>query len=205
MISHPITIELFRGLADLEDTARGWLPHRLPLAARATIRRSAALQRGVATLRCAVGVPHGRDGDRARLRPHPHGADRGPGAAGRCRRPRRRRANDAAGDDSGGDVVRVDPATGAVQVEPGPVATIRFDGLAPDEKTSRSGCPTRNAPNSWAAYRRADHPPPRRAERWVHHGSSISQGSNAAESQHGVAGDRRGRCRRRPRQPRPVG
>ena len=34
MITHPIEGGLFRGLAELERTERGWLPHRLPRRAR---------------------------------------------------------------------------------------------------------------------------------------------------------------------------
>ena len=81
---------------------------------------------------------------------------------------------------SGGDVVRVDPATGNSRVEPGPVATVRFDLPAGD-----------NDVEIWLPHferielvaLRADAPIevlPEERRRWVHHGSSISQGSNAS-------------------------
>jgi len=80
---------------------------------------------------------------------------------------------------SGGDVVRVDPATGETRVEPGPAATIRFDLPAGDKDVE-----------IWLPYHervelvalRADAAIgvlPAERKRWVHHGSSISQGSNA--------------------------
>lgn len=34
MTTHPIGVELLRGLAELERTERGWLPHRLPARGR---------------------------------------------------------------------------------------------------------------------------------------------------------------------------
>lgn len=81
---------------------------------------------------------------------------------------------------SGGDVVRVDPATGDTRVEPGPVATVRFELPAGD-----------NDVEIWLPHYerielvalRADASIGALAEerrRWVHHGSSISQGSNAS-------------------------
>ena len=80
---------------------------------------------------------------------------------------------------SGGDVVRVDPATGETRVEPGPAAAIRFDLPAGDKDVE-----------IWLPYHervelvalRADAAIgvlPAERKRWVHHGSSISQGSNA--------------------------
>lgn len=81
---------------------------------------------------------------------------------------------------SGGDVVRVDPATGDTRVDPGPVTTVRFDLPAGD-----------NDVEIWLPHYerielvalRADAPIgalPEERRRWVHHGSSISQGSNAS-------------------------
>jgi hypothetical protein len=80
---------------------------------------------------------------------------------------------------SGGDVVHIDPATGDTQVEQGPAATIRFDLPAGDkdveiwlphyERVELVGLRS-DAPIGMLAEKR---------RRWVHHGSSISQGSNA--------------------------
>lgn len=180
LISHPITTDLFYGLAELEDTGRGWLPHRLPPAARAQcddpqLLSAEAQPSGVRlTVRTAatvieldllrtrvvlIGVPPRADGvvdlviDGRQVR---HAAV------------------------YGGDLVRIDPATGGSETEPGDVATVRFDGLAPQDKTLELWLP--HYERTELVGVRTDAPivpvPPGRPT-WVHHGSSISQGSNA--------------------------
>lgn len=179
-MSHPLTAELFSGLAELEDTGRGWLPHRLPRAARAQcddpqllsaqaqpsgVRlavRTAATVIELDLLRTRVvltGVPPRADGvvdllvDGRQVR---HAAV------------------------YGGDLVRVDPSTGASETVPGRVATLRFDGLAPRDKTLELWLP--HYERTELVGVRTDAPiEPVSAGRptWVHHGSSISQGSNA--------------------------
>lgn len=178
--SHPLSVELFHGLAELEDTGRGWLPHRLPRAARAQcddpqllsaqaqpsgVRlavRTAATVIELDLLRTRVvltGVPPRADGvvdllvDGRQVR---HAAV------------------------YGGDLVRVDPSTGASETVPGRVATLRFDGLAPRDKTLELWLP--HYERTELVGVRTDAPiEPVSAGRptWVHHGSSISQGSNA--------------------------
>ena len=122
-----------RGLADLERTERGWLPHRLPARARAqcddpqllgaqsqpsgvrfTLRTPATVLEldVIRTRMVLVGVPERPDGTVDLV------------VNGRL-------ARQAA--TSGGDVVRVDPATGDTRVEPGTFATIRFDLPAGDK------------------------------------------------------------------------
>lgn len=180
MISHSITIELLRGLADLEDTGRGLLPHRLPRAARARcddpqllsaetqpsgvrlVMRTAATVIELDILRTRVvlvGVPPRADG-----------------------------AVDLLIDGQqvqhatvfGGDLVRIDPSTGATEVEPGEVATLRFDGLAPGDKTVEIWLPHYERTELVALRTDAPiTPAPAARPVWVHHGSSISQGSNA--------------------------
>jgi hypothetical protein len=81
---------------------------------------------------------------------------------------------------SGGDTVRLDPKTGASRIEPGPVASIRFD-LPAGAKDVEVWLPHHERIE--LVDLRTDAPiavPPRDLKRWVHHGSSISQGSNAA-------------------------
>ena len=80
---------------------------------------------------------------------------------------------------SGGDVVRVDPATGDTRVEAGSVATIRFELPAGNNDVEvwlphyeRLELVALRADAAIAAL-------PVAGKRWVHHGSSISQGSNA--------------------------
>lgn len=80
---------------------------------------------------------------------------------------------------SGGDVVRVDPRTGQSVIESGPATTMRFELPAGDkdvevwlphyERVELTALRT-NAPIGVPVENR---------KRWVHHGSSISQGSNA--------------------------
>lgn len=80
---------------------------------------------------------------------------------------------------AGGDVVRVDPSSGSAQIEPGPVATLRFD-LPAGDKDVEIWLPHHERIELVAL--RTDAPIgalPREGRRWVHHGSSISQGSNA--------------------------
>lgn len=170
---------MLRGLADLERTERGWLPHRLPTGARAqcddpqllaaqsqpsgvrfALRTAAtALELDVLRTRVAlVGVPERPDGtvDLA--------------VNGRLARQ---------APTSGGDVVRVDPSTGDNQVEPGPVATMRFT-LPAGDKDLEIWLPHYERVELVAL--RADaaiNVLPEERKRWVHHGSSISQGSNA--------------------------
>lgn len=81
----------------------------------------------------------------------------------------------------GGDLVRIDPATGAAEMEQGEPATLRFDGLAPQDKTVELWLPHYERVELLAL--RTDAPiaaAPADQPIWVHHGSSISQGSNAA-------------------------
>jgi hypothetical protein len=82
---------------------------------------------------------------------------------------------------NGGDLVRIDPTTGATKIEPGEVTTIRFDGLAPREKTVEIWLP--HYERIELAGLRTDAPiaaAPLDRPVWIHQGSSISQGSNAA-------------------------
>ena len=168
-----------RGLADLERTERGWLPHRLPAHARAqcddpqllgaqsqpsgvrfTLRTAATVLEldVIRTRMVLVGVPERPDGTVDLV------------VNGRL-------ARQAA--TSGGDVVRVDPATGDTRVEPGTFATIRFD-LPAGDKDVEIWLPHYERIELVAL--RTDAPvgvPTEVRKRWVHHGSSISQGSNA--------------------------
>ncbi|AQA04755.1 lipase [Mycobacterium sp. MS1601] len=180
MISQPITVDLLRGLAELEDTGRGLLPHRLPKAARAQtddpqllsaesqpsgVRfafRSTATVIELEVLRSRVvmtGVPSRPDGTVDLL------------VDGRL-------VQTVA--TSGGDVTRLDLSTGAAEHHSGPTATLRFSGLSPEAKHIEIWLPHYERTELVAL--RADAPITTAAvDRpvWVHHGSSISQGSNA--------------------------
>ncbi|MFD5321598.1 GDSL-type esterase/lipase family protein [Streptomyces sp. NPDC127098] len=181
-LTTPITAELLRGALDLERTGRGLLPHRLPARARAqcadaqlamtesqpsgvrlafTTRATAVELDTLPTRRVYPGAPPRPDGVYELL------VDGEP--AGRA-------------TATGGDVLTVDLATGATTREQGPVATLRFAGLPDRVKDVEIWLP-HNETTELVALR-TDAPveptPARGRPVWVHHGSSISHGSDAA-------------------------
>jgi hypothetical protein len=83
---------------------------------------------------------------------------------------------------TGGNVVMVDMATGAVETRPGRVGTVRFVGLPADVKDVEIWLP-HNETTELVALR-TDAPVEAVADRgrrvWLHHGSSISHGFDAA-------------------------
>ena len=83
---------------------------------------------------------------------------------------------------AGGDVLTIDMATGSTEHTPGPVATVRFSGL-PDRATDVEIWLPHNERTELVALR-TDAPvtavPDRGRTVWLHHGSSISHGSDAA-------------------------
>src|SRR5699024_5131223 len=82
---------------------------------------------------------------------------------------------------TGGDVTLADLRTGAVELVAGQAHTSTFDGLAPGEKLVELWLPHNEAVELIDLRTDAPvHPVEGRGPRWVHHGSSISHGSNAA-------------------------
>ncbi|MET8663478.1 GDSL-type esterase/lipase family protein [Streptomyces tendae] len=181
-ITTPITRDLLRGALDLERTEHGLLPHRLPASARAqnndgqlamaesqpsgvrlALRtRATALELDtLPTKRAYVGAPPRPDGVYDLL------VDGRP--AGR-------------GSVAGGNTLTIDMTTGTAGVEPGPVGTLRFTDLPEGDKDIEIWLP-HNETTELVALR-TDAPvepapdPGRRV--WLHHGSSISHGSDAA-------------------------
>ena len=182
MTGHPIAADLLRGLAELEPTERGWLPHRLPARARAQCgdpqlaaveaqpsgvrlafrTRATAVELDlVRTRTILLGVPDRPDGMVDLL------------VDGRL-------TQQVA--TTGGDVVRIDPATGHTESQRGSVGTVRFTGLPARDKDVEIWLPHYERIEIVAL--RSDDAitgTPRSGRRvWLHHGSSISQGSNAA-------------------------
>jgi len=178
----PVTMDLLRGALELERTERGMLPHRLPTWARAQLTdgqllmaeaqpagvrlafrsRATAVELDVLpTKRVYLGTPPRPDGVYD-LVVDGH-------LAGQA----------VLGD---GTVLTIDMATGTVTSAPGPVGTVRFDGLPDRDKDIEIWLPYNettelvtlrtDAPVDLAGVR--DRPV------WLHHGSSISQGSGAA-------------------------
>ncbi|MET9351881.1 GDSL-type esterase/lipase family protein [Streptomyces sp. NPDC006617] len=181
-ITTPLTGDLLRGALDLERTERGLLPHRLPARARAqnndgqlamaesqpsgvrlALRTRATVLEldTLPTKRVYVGVPPRPDGVYELL------VDGRP--AGR-------------GSVVGGNTLTIDMTTGTAGVEPGEVGTLRFADLPEGTKDIEIWLP-HNETTELVALR-TDAPvepapdPGRRV--WLHHGSSISHGSDAA-------------------------
>ncbi|GIJ76700.1 GDSL-like Lipase/Acylhydrolase family protein [Micromonospora phaseoli] len=180
-ITTPISTDLLRGALDLQHTARGVLPHRLPAWARAQntdgqlamveaqpagvrlafrTRATAVELDTLPTRRTYTGLPSRPDGvydllvdgqltDQARV--------------------------------TGGDTVTIDMTSGTAEHRTGPPGTIRFTGLPDRVKDLEIWLP-HNETTELVALRTdapvAPTPEPGRRV-WLHHGSSISQGSNA--------------------------
>lgn len=178
----PITAELLRGALDLEPTERGVLPHRLPARARAQcadgqLAMAEAQPSGVRlvfrtratvveldtfrTKTAYVGAPPRPDGVYDLL------------VDGRL-------AGQAAA--TGGSVLTVDMTTGSAETRPGPVGTVRFAGLHDRPKDVEIWLPYNEITELVALRTDAPvEPVPQGARRvWLHHGSSISHGSDAA-------------------------
>jgi hypothetical protein len=177
----PITAELIRGAVELETTDRGIRPHRLPATARARadaqVLSAESCPAGVRlVLRSAATVVE-IDAYRTTtsfrgMPPRPDGVfDLLVDGVPTDSRP-----------SSGGRTVVLDLATGSAETHDGPVGTVRFAGLPPRDKRLEIWLP-HHEPTELVALR-ADAPlapePPDDRPVWVHHGSSISQGSNAA-------------------------
>ncbi|MFE2045203.1 GDSL-type esterase/lipase family protein [Streptomyces sp. NPDC059477] len=181
-ITTPLTADLLRGALELERTARGVLPHRLPAAARAQcpdpqlalaesqpsgVRlefRTTATAVELDTLptkRAYVGAPPRPDGRYDLV------------VDGRLA---------ACATATGGNVVTLDMATGAAELVSGPPGTVRFAGLPEGEKDVAIWLPHNEITELLAL--RTDAPvapvPDRGRRVWLHHGSSISHGSDAA-------------------------
>lgn len=179
----PVTERMLRGVVEVERTGAGLLPHRLPAHARrrgadegvlraesqpSGVRlvlrtRATAIELDTVRTRIAyVGAPARPDGVYDLL------VDGMP-AGQAC--------------TSGGNVVELDMRTGASTTEFGPAGTVSFSGLDAREKTVEIWLP--HTETTELLELRADAPveaaPESGSPRWVHHGSSISHGSNALQ------------------------
>ncbi|MET0316944.1 MAG: SGNH/GDSL hydrolase family protein [Rhodococcus fascians] len=181
MRTHPIDADLLRGLAELERTDRGWLPHRLPARARAqctdpqltTVEaqpsgvrlafrtRSTVIELDLLRTRMVlVGIPDRPDGTVDLL---VDGTLVGQATT------------------TNGDVVRADLASGRTDVERGSVGVVRFTDLPARDKDVEIWLPHYERVELVALRSDAPISPALAGQRrvWLHHGSSISQGSNA--------------------------
>ncbi|RAG84964.1 lipase [Streptacidiphilus pinicola] len=182
LLTTPVTEALLRGHLDVEHTAHGLLPHRLPAWARKQLpdeqfvlaesqpsgvrlafRTAATVVEldALPTKRAFRGAPALPDGVYELV------ADGTLAAQARIADGHRR---------------LFDLTTGAAELQPGKPGTARFEGLPPGEKDVEIWLPHNETTELIAL--RADAPiapvPERGRRRWLHHGSSISHGSNAA-------------------------
>ena len=181
MIDIPLTAAIVRGAAELEQTGRGLRPHRLPAWARAQTPdpQLALVEAQPSGVRIAVTTQATVvELDTLRTRTVPRGLAPRPAGVydlvvdGRLVTQQ---------EGSGGDTVTVDLATGATTLDEGIVGTIRFDDLPPGLKRIEIWLPWNES--TLLVALRADQPVTPvddRGRRWLHHGSSISHGSNAA-------------------------
>ncbi|MFJ4897620.1 MULTISPECIES: GDSL-type esterase/lipase family protein [unclassified Streptomyces] len=181
-ITTPITADLLRGALDLERTEHGVRPHRLPARARAQcadaqLAMAEAQPSGVRLVfRTAATVI---ELDALRTKTAYQGAPPRPDGVydllvdGRLA---------GQGSVTGGNVLLVDMTAGTAQTQPGPVGTVRFAGLAEGVKDVEIWLPYNE--NTELVALRTDAPvepaPDRGRKVWLHHGSSISHGSDAA-------------------------
>lgn len=177
-----------RGHVELEPTARGTRVHRLPAWARSQCPDPQLLmvESQPAGVRLAVRTAASRVGlDVVATKREYVGAGRRPDGVYELEV---RSVDDAAPTATAplragvpdGDVVSIDLATGRQETRQGPVGTVGFDHLPPGEKDLVLWLPHNESTELVAL--RADaplEPVAATGPRWLHHGSSISQGSNA--------------------------
>ncbi|MDH6143383.1 hypothetical protein P3T35_005418 [Kitasatospora sp. GP30] len=178
----PITAELLRGALDLEHTAHGVLPHRLPARARAQCAdpqlAMAESQPSGVRLAFRTGASVIELDALATKRVYPGAPPRPDGVYDL------RIDGQLAGQASltTGNTLTIDMAAGTATSQPGPVGTLRFADLPAGEKDVEIWLP-HNETTELVALR-TDGPvaPLSDGERtvWLHHGSSISHGSEAA-------------------------
>lgn len=181
-ITVPIEPSLLRGFVELEDTDFGILPHRLPAKARA--------QSGDAQLALVEAEPSGIclcfptaatiiELDVMPLRRELIEVPPRPVGIYDLCIDGRLQAQQSAKDAT---IVRIDMAKGTTTREPSSAQTLRFEGLAGHDKLVEIWLPHNEVTELGAL--RADAPIAPAAEAsapvWLHHGSSISHGSNAA-------------------------
>ncbi|GHC80896.1 GDSL-type esterase/lipase family protein [Streptomyces flavofungini] len=181
-LSTLITADLLRGALDLERTAHGVLPHRLPASARAQnvdgqLAMAESQPSGVRlafrtratvveldtlpTKRVYVGAPPRPDGVYDLL------------VDGRLARQ---------ASATGGNTLTIDMTAGSAEHRPGPSSTLRFAGLPERLKDVEIWLPYNETAELVALRTDAlvEPIPDRGRKVWLHHGSSISHGSDAA-------------------------
>ncbi|QIK05025.1 lipase [Streptomyces sp. ID38640] len=181
-ITTPVIADLLRGALDLEHTEHGVLPHRLPARARAQcadvyLAMAEAQPSGVRLVFRTRATVVELDGLRTKnayqgAPPRPDGVydlfvDGQLGGQASM---------------TGGNIQMVDMTTGTAETLPGPAGTARFSGLPDRVKDVEIWLPHNEITQLTAL--RTDAPveplPEGGRKKWLHHGSSISHGSDAA-------------------------
>ncbi|MFD7307092.1 GDSL-type esterase/lipase family protein [Promicromonospora sp. NPDC059942] len=180
MLSTPLTSSLVHGAAEVETTARGLRPHRLPQWARTQFPDPHLLM--MEAQPSGVRVVFTTTARTVALETHPsrlayRGADRPRGSVDLVVDG----AVVASSPLADGDVIESDLQTGATEFRPGPSHTTTFDDLPAGDKLVELWLPHNESVELIGL--RTDEPvtpvePDRRV--WLHHGSSISHGSNAS-------------------------
>lgn len=177
----PIPPDLIYGAVEIEQREEGTLPHRLPAWARAQCRDAqlAMVQSQPSGVRLAFETA-ARSVELVTLPTKRNYRDMPPRPDG---------VYDLLVDGRlvqqasapGGKVLNIDMMSGASTLEAGAPQTLRFAGLPPGEKTVEIWLPHDETTELVALHADAPLLPLARAgrRRWLHHGSSISQGSNA--------------------------
>ncbi|MGW5971326.1 GDSL-type esterase/lipase family protein [Streptomyces sp. NPDC055186] len=181
-VTTPLTEELLRGALELERTAQGVQPHRLPARARAQgadgqLNMAEAQPSGVRLVFRTRATAVELDALRTKMAyegapPRPDGRydlliDGEPAGQAQV---------------TGGNVMLMDMATGSADLRPGPVGTVRFTGLPDRDKRVEIWLPHNEMTQLVALRTDAPVEPVAGGDRrvWLHHGSSISHGSEAA-------------------------
>ncbi|WP_445169687.1 SGNH/GDSL hydrolase family protein [Mycolicibacterium sp. Dal123E01] len=180
MVTTPISLEYLRGAQELEPTTHGLLPHRLPAWARAQCAdpQLAMAESQPAGCRLVFDTRATEvELDALRTRPAYVGMPMRPDGIydllidGELV---------AQASLTGGNLLMKDAAAGTEEVVPGPPGTIRFANL-PDRRKSVEIWLPHNEITELIALRSDQplEPSPITRPVWLHHGSSISHGSNA--------------------------
>ncbi|MGK2869991.1 MAG: GDSL-type esterase/lipase family protein [Mycobacterium sp.] len=179
-LTTPISMDLVRGARELEPTAHGLLPHRLPGWARAQCADPQLAMAESQPAGCRV-VFQTRSTvielDALRTRPAFRGLPMRADGMYDLLIDGQLTAQDSLG---GGNVLLKDAATGTEELLPGAPGTIRFADLPDRLKTVEIWLPHNETTELIAL--RSDQPLgacPITQPVWLHHGSSISHGSNA--------------------------
>ncbi|MFS0868049.1 GDSL-type esterase/lipase family protein [Microbacterium sp. 179-B 1A2 NHS] len=179
MITVPLDGSIVRGAAELEATPRGIRPHRLPAHVRTRFPEPQLL--GVEAQPAGVRVAFRTPATCVELVLHATRATiLGVGRARGCVDVRIDGELHTSAELVGGDVTDTDPRTGQTTLAEGAPQSVVLEGLDASDKLVEIWLPHTETVDLLALHADAPVvPDARERRRWVHHGSSISQGSNA--------------------------